>query len=363
MAGLARQIGAFSFFVIAGLSVSHGSIQAPRDERPAVPATLHETGLYQGETGLDLAPGHLGFAPQYPLWSDGASKRRWISLPQGTRIDARDPDAWVFPAGTRFWKEFSLHGRRVETRYMERRADGGWTFAAYAWRDDQREADLVGVTGRRNAYALGEDRFYSIPGVAQCEACHLGGGSAVLGFAALQLSPDRDPNALHAEPAPSPGVTLAALVERGLIEGLDPWPRRTAPRMPAAGATERAALGYLHGNCGHCHNDRGPLARLGLHLHQPVMADRAIARATTFGADIVRPPAELSAGTRYRIEPGHPALSGLVQRIASRHPSLQMPPLATSLVDAEAVELITRWIAEAGMVPARDRQITRSTYQ
>ena len=49
-------------------------------------------------------------------------KRRWISLPPGSAIDASDPDAWAFPVGTRLWKEFSFGGQRVETRYMERQA-------------------------------------------------------------------------------------------------------------------------------------------------------------------------------------------------------------------------------------------------
>ncbi len=36
-----------------------------------------------------------------------------------------------------------------------------------------------------------------------------------------------------------------------------------------------------------------------------------------------------------------------MQRVASRYPALQMPPLGTDLVDTEAVSLIQRWIAEA----------------
>ena len=35
-----------------------------------------------------------------------------------------------------------------------------------------------------------------------------------------------------------------------------------------------------------------------------------------------------------------------MQRIGSRYPALQMPPLGTELVDEEAVALIHRWIAE-----------------
>src|SRR5688572_32525951 len=83
-------------------------------------------------TGYDEVE-KTAFAPQYPLWTDGASKRRWIHLPPGAAIDATRPDDWVFPVGTKLWKEFSLGGRRIETRYIERLADGRWRFTAYAW--------------------------------------------------------------------------------------------------------------------------------------------------------------------------------------------------------------------------------------
>ena len=313
---------------------------APAQTRP--PQTLQETGLYADFATLRVDPDHLAFAPQYPLWTDGAAKRRWISLPSGTAIDASDPDAWVFPAGTRLWKEFSFAGERIETRYLERKPEGQWIYAAYVWSRDGREATLAPERGKRNAFALGGGRAHLIPGVSDCKACHQGGRSEVLGFSALQLSPDRDPNALHAE-KPS-GVDLRALIERGLLVGL---PASFAPpRTTAASATERAALGYLHGNCGHCHNERGPLSNIGLFLRQPLDASGQ-AVATTWAHPMRRPAPGQSPDAVLRIEPGHPERSALLQRVASRYPALQMPPLGTALVDEAAVALLRRWILEA----------------
>ena len=96
-----------------------------------LPVHLRDTGLYADGSMSQVRPENLPFSPQYPLWSDGAAKRRWISLPAGTFIDAAQPDAWEFPRGTRLWKEFSHAGRPVETRFIERLADGSWRFAAY----------------------------------------------------------------------------------------------------------------------------------------------------------------------------------------------------------------------------------------
>lgn len=76
-----------------------------------------------------------------------ADKRRWLRLPAGTAIDASDPDAWQFPPGTRLWKEFAHAGRRVETRYIERRADGRWRYAAYVRSADGSDATLAPAAG------------------------------------------------------------------------------------------------------------------------------------------------------------------------------------------------------------------------
>src|SRR5262245_14213021 len=52
------------------------------------PARLSQTGLYSDIATRTIAPENLSFSPQYPLWTDGASKRRWIRLPAGSSIDA-----------------------------------------------------------------------------------------------------------------------------------------------------------------------------------------------------------------------------------------------------------------------------------
>ncbi|MDF3062816.1 MAG: hypothetical protein K0S06_2925 [Microvirga sp.] len=324
------------------------SVEAvPQSAGPKPPRTLEETGLYSDFATLQVDQRHLAFSPQYPLWTDGATKRRWISLPPGTAIDGSDPDAWSFPIGTRLWKEFAFGGQRVETRFLERQADGHWLYAAYAWTADGREAQLVSERGRRGAYPLGGGRSHAIPGVSDCKACHQGGRSEVLGFSALQLSPDRDPDAPHAEPRPIPAVDLGYLVENGLLVGLPDTLRETPPRIMAASSAERAALGYLHGNCGHCHNDQGSLQNLGLFLRHSSAGTVPPAIASAVGQPVRKAAPGQSPDAVLRIEPGRPDRSGLMQRIGSRYPALQMPPLGTALVDKEAIALVERWILEA----------------
>ena len=308
---------------------------------PSLPERLSETGLYVAGT-LTVDPRNRPFSPQYPLWTDGARKQRWIQLPAGSRITARDADTWEFPVGTRLWKEFAFDGRRVETRMLWRVSADAWAYASYAWNDAQTDATLVPAEGLADVAEVAPGKRHSVPSRDDCRACHDNGASGVLGFSALQLSTDRDPNALHAEQAS--GVDLSDLIERGLLVGL---PASFAPpRITAASATARAALGYLHGNCGHCHNERGPLSNVGLFLRQtPDAFSRAV--ATTFAHRMKKPAPGQSPDAVLRIEAGHPERSALLQRIASRYPALQMPPLGTALVDEAAVELLRRWILEA----------------
>jgi mono/diheme cytochrome c family protein len=309
---------------------------------PPLPERLSETGLYDDAARHVVAEANVPFSPQYPLWSDGATKRRWMRLPEGAFVDASDPDAWVFPVGTRFWKEFAFD-RRVETRLIER-TEEGWRFAAYRWKDDESDAVLVPEDGARGAHPIAPGVRHDIPSRADCLACHGERKTPILGFSALQLSPDRDPLAPNAERPPDGAVDLASLVARGLVRGL---PRDIDPatvRVTSSSPRERAALGWLQANCGTCHASGGPLAGLDLALDLRFGGGAAALETTLGRASRFRPHGSLPGALR--LTPGRPEQSVLFQRLSSRDPSTQMPPLGTHLVDEKARDLIEAWIRE-----------------
>jgi glucose/arabinose dehydrogenase len=64
------------------------------------PQTLSATGLFTSTAALAPAPGLIEYDVNSPLWSDGASKRRWIALPGTARIAFHATEAWTFPVGT-----------------------------------------------------------------------------------------------------------------------------------------------------------------------------------------------------------------------------------------------------------------------
>jgi len=242
------------------------------------------------ETGLD-GPGVRAFEPRFALWSDGAAKRRWIALPAGTAIDASRPDAWRFPAGTRLWKEFSVDGRPVETRHFVLGEDGRWAYASYVWTGD----DAVRAPARGQTITLPGGKAYAVPSTGDCIACHGGARSPVLGFAALQLGP-----------------AVPALMREGLLKGAPAAWAMQAPDFIAASPAERAARGYLHGNCAHCHFDGGVPVPLRLAL------------------DVGQPPAPV------------PDAAKVLKRAGTRNPYQQMPPLGTREVDALGLALLAR---------------------
>src|SRR6187551_698059 len=127
---------AFVPLVVWAVSVMNGEAHTTS----AAPQRLSETGLYDASGAIN--PRNLFFSPQYPLWTDGAEKTRWVRLPEGARIDVSDIDAWRFPVGTRFWKQFSWNGRKVETRMIWKSGEGEWIFATYVWTEDQSDALL-----------------------------------------------------------------------------------------------------------------------------------------------------------------------------------------------------------------------------
>jgi hypothetical protein len=344
VAGVSRVLAA-AFVLFASLIIGSAArvgdvVTAPLPER------LQDTGLYSDWSTRTIDPAHLSFSPQYPLWTDGAAKSRWLHLPAGSFIDASDPDAWEFPVGTKVWKEFRFHDAPAETRYIERTSEG-WRYASYVWKADG-SATLVPARGILNSVEIRDGVRHAIPSRSDCTACHEASPSRLLGLGTLQLSADRDPLAPHAEPLPAGAVDVPTLVARGLVRGLPATLIERPARIAAPTPIARAALGYLHGNCGMCHTGGGEMASLGFVLQASVAtAESAVPASvrTTF-AQASHFQSAQHPSIRDRILPGHPDASMLVARMASRHPVLQMPPLGSRLVDAEAVALLRRWIAE-----------------
>jgi hypothetical protein len=297
-----------------------------------LPCVLSETGLYAADMQTLAASVHP-YAPTFELWADTASKKRWVMLPEGEKIDTSDMDYWTFPVGTKLWKEFARDGVRVETRLIEKQASGSWYAVAYQWRADQSEADAV-----PNGVVDASGTQHDIPNNDQCLTCHSQMPDKALGFSAIQLSHQKQ------DPSSSLEWTLADLISEGLLS----HPPAAITAVPGT-EIERKFFGYLHANCGHCHNPKGTAnEQTGLDLWlkledlQGAVADFSVYRAI-LDTDIAWLDGERPRASK-RIAPGSLADSAVYQRFIEKAATWSMPPLGAELVDPEGKKLMEDFI-------------------
>lgn len=341
--GLAQACGASPKNPTAGDS---GTTAAADSGQPA-PSCAEALGLYANTECETVKEGILAFTPQYPLWSDGVFKERFVYLPPGEPVDTSNPDAWIFPVGTRFWKHFTTEdGRRLETRVIEKTADlrgkAGWTFETWAWNEAGDEVERV-TAGRRDV--LGTD--HDIPAAEDCSECHSGGENQrdanlpqdalldlALGFGAIQLNHNGS------------DTTLETLATAGWLS--DELSTRDA--VVPGDETARKAVGYLHANCGSCHGGGAPSKEMNLVV--PVGLS-AVEDSPTWQQTVHQPtdPDSRADGIEdmptTRITPGEPDQSAIVWRMQQRgDDDAQMPPLATDVVHEAGVAAVVAWIEE-----------------
>lgn len=285
-------------------------------------ALLSQTGLYDDIAQGALAKGVQAFTPQFALWTDGAKKRRWIYLPAGKTIDTSKMDRWVFPVGTKLWKEFSKDGKRIETRLMEKVGEGiqSWVIVSYRWREDQSDADKT-LSGGSNE----QNTTHDIPSAGQCISCHGGTSSVALGFSAIQLSHEKSE------------TTLSSLAKENKLS----HPPKSHFQIPGT-PLERSVLGYLHANCGHCHHDDNNNAWMN-----PSRSFRFDLKTTQLGAvsqtELYKTGTQAGSGNKYRLlVPGAPEQSSLYNMIRRN----EMPPLGVEQVDQKALDTISQWIKQ-----------------
>jgi hypothetical protein len=305
------------------------------------PTSLACTGLYSDVAAGTLARAVRSYAPAVPLWADGSTKERWIYLPTGGTIDAADSSEWIFPVGTRVWKQFSRAGHRVETRFFEKTLANYWAYGTYQWSADETSATLA----PGGDITLPNGETYQIPTIDECQDCHEGRSDRLLGFEQVSLGL---PGAT--------GLTLDELAKEGL---LSPIPSSTHLDVGDDGTHHAAApLTWLHINCGvTCHNTNAGSLAYALGMNLRLDASQLDGRSASAFPSIATTESQAAESPSFpgatRIVPGYPHSSLLYQLIDEREStgaSIQMPPIASRLIDTADVEVVGAWIA--AMPPA-----------
>ena len=303
-----------------------------------LPSELRCTGLYEDWAARTLRCGVRAYTPAHELWSDAASKQRYVWLPPGTTIDVSNPDSPIYPVGTRFWKEFRVgpDGKQKlgETRYLLK-VKGGWLYTTYVWSDDAAAA-MQRNEGVEDLFGTG----HGVPSREQCKTCHIGRPDFVLGWDFIMLG------------AGAKGVTMVDLANEGRLSGLKPeWLALKAP----GDEVEQAAPSYMHANCGiSCHNQTpkatGNPSGLFLRLEAAELDSVFSTDAVQSGMNRLPSPnanyegIALPNGDFYDFRPLDPERSLSLARMAYRGSVSAMPPIGTHQIHPDGVAAVTAWV-------------------
>jgi hypothetical protein len=308
------------------------------------PTDLQCAGLYSDWASKTVATDLTEYDPGLHLWSDGADKTRWIYLPAGQQIDTSDMDEWTFPVGTKIFKEFRLPlgdastATRIETRLIWKQNANTWYRTTYLWTADG-VSDATELTdGELDAGGTG----YEVPSQDECNQCHNGRKDGVLGFEAVALSSSG-----------ASGVTIQTLTAQGWLTA----PPTTALTIPGD-ATESAALGYLHMNCGtSCHNrGNGQAEPTSFFMRLDVATLATVQTTDTYTTGwnhLTQNFTILDAGATYRLHACDLGESAVYYRASHRAGldgtsfGIQMPPIDTHKLDDAGLGTIAAWINES----------------
>jgi len=299
---------------------------------------------------LSPAPDVTPYSLNSSLFTDYAYKKRFVKIPQGSKVNYHPDEVFDFPVGTVLIKNFYYPAdfkkptenlRILETRLLINEA-GVWKALPYIWNDEQTEAHL-NVAGKNLdvtwTHYNGEVKNinYAVPNMNQCKGCHLKGDKVMpIGPSARQLNGDYDFES-------GTENQLAHWQNLNLINGLPAT--NQIPKLvnyeEDHELIDARARAWLEINCAHCHRADGPAKNSGLHL---LAREKDPAKLGVGKAPVAA--GKGSGGLLYGIVPGKPDESILQFRIESVHPGIMMPELGRSIVHKEGVELVRKWIKE-----------------
>jgi uncharacterized repeat protein (TIGR03806 family) len=294
---------------------------------------------------LKPAVGLLLYKPASELFTDYASKSRYVWMPKGTKATFISEHAVLeLPVGAVLIKNFFYDRvqptntkRIIETRIMIRK-QSGWIFAEYVWNEEQTEA-VLNLAGSSLPITWIDDQnvtrtiTYKIPKESECLACHNIAQTVVpIGIKPQNLNFNFTyPN--------STTMQLTKWVESGYLE--TNFPAVTQSTINYQDQSKPIGLrmrSFVDMNCAHCHRDGG---------YATVFALRFEFYKTTLLSNMgvcVSPNHFMPGFSGELVTPGDINRSILYARVSTNDPNYRMPFLGRSIVHQEAVDLVTQWI-------------------
>ena len=329
-----------------------------------VPTLLSLTGVFSNTPAMIPTNALIPYNPNVALWSDGAAKTRYFSVPNSgnpltydEQIAFAPTGTWTFPAGTVFVKTFQLQTNlsdpnslhRLETRLLVRDINGAVYGVTYKWRPDNSDADLLTTSSNENIAITTPDgvvtQTWYYPSPADCLTCHTPVANYVLGLSARQLNGNFT--------YPSTGTTdnqLRTLNRLGLFNpafdeaNITNFEYLSALTNSTASLQQRARS-YLDANCVQCHQPGGSGPSFDARYDTPLTNQNIIYGVLAKG--------NLGYTNAFIVVPGATLRSILYDRIDTLDATIKMPPLARNVIDTNAVAIFAAWI---GSLPATEAE-------
>jgi uncharacterized repeat protein (TIGR03806 family) len=302
------------------------------------PKLLSLTGCVDPNDATKPAPGVIPYDVISPLWSDGAQKRRWFGIPDGKTIVINTDNDWDLPIGSVAMKEFTVNGKRVETRLFMRHSDGGWAGYSYQWNDQGTDATLLPGSASKDVGG----QTWTWPSRSQCIQCHSIAAGGTIGLETWQLNEDTTYPATNRL-----SNQLATLDHIGMFSAPLGMPPAQLPKLPDPGgsdALDARARSYLHANCSHCHRPNG-----GGQGTMDLRFGETFKETQTCDADPTQGQVEGVPNAKI-LMPGAPNLSVLSLRMHATD-TKRMPPVAVSITDPLGGKLLDDWISSVTACP------------
>jgi len=370
--GLSSTTAPVNLTVAAGTGLAYGLtsnapisafLNMPTTFNGTLPPLLSETGVYTNTPNRIPAPGLIPYVPITPLWSDGASKSRYLAVPNNggvitpnQQITFAPTGSWSFPAGTIFVKNFdlvvnttnaSVPLQRLETRLLVRDVNGAVYGVTYKWRADNSDADLLTSSLNEailitNATGISTQTWY-YPSPADCLTCHTPVANYVLGVNTRQLNGNQT--------YPATGVTdnqLRTLNRLGLFNpafdeaGITNF-EQLASLTNLSASLQQRSRSYLDANCAQCHQPGGTGITFDARYDTPLAEQ-----------DITNYPAAFSLGYDHAciVKAEDVWRSMIWERMNTTNATAKMPPLARNLIDTNGVAVMGQWINSLPGLPA-----------
>lgn len=314
------------------------------------PQLLSATGAFANLATLEASAGILPYGVRTPLWSDGAHKRRWLSLPEGGKIGFSATGQWSFPEGTVFVKQFAMaldenqpdQLRQLETRFWIAARDGEFYGLVYKWDADQQDAHLLLEGASEELNIAGTDginraQTYTYPATAACKTCHSAAAGPVRGVRTLQLNGNFEYGTAFDANAASANQ-LAVLDSLGLFDAPigDPAQYGHLSAIDDSSAPlEDRVRSYWDSNCSMCHNDSPSSPSWDARYTTPLADQKVLMTMPLSGP---------GDNDRRLIVPQDTARSYLFLRVDSDQPGVRMPPVLRNRIDEAYVEVLRSWI-------------------